>query len=104
MIREVEFPRDHPCFAGHFPAHPVVPGAVLLDEALDFAETILGSDPAAPPEVLRAKFPAPVGPGQLCVFRTGGVRDGKLRIDCLCDGILAMSSVFRVPGGGQCDD
>jgi 3-hydroxymyristoyl/3-hydroxydecanoyl-(acyl carrier protein) dehydratase len=25
---------DHPAFPGHFPAFPVLPGAVLLDEAL----------------------------------------------------------------------
>jgi 3-hydroxymyristoyl/3-hydroxydecanoyl-(acyl carrier protein) dehydratase len=104
MKREVEFARDHPCFAGHFPGNPVVPGAVLLDEALDFAGTVVGDDSATPPEVLRAKFPAPVGPGQVCVFRTDGVRDGTLRIDCIRDGILAMSSVFRVPGGGRGDD
>jgi 3-hydroxymyristoyl/3-hydroxydecanoyl-(acyl carrier protein) dehydratase len=25
---------DHPALAGHFPQHPIIPGVVLLDEAL----------------------------------------------------------------------
>ncbi len=99
MKREVTFAPDHPCFAGHFPGNPVVPGALLLDEALAFAES-LSPGGSAPAEVLRAKFPAPVGPGQACVFRTDGARDGKLRIDCHCGGVLAMSSVFRITGDG----
>ncbi len=99
MKRAVTFALDHPCFAGHFPGNPVVPGAVLLDEALAFAES-LSPGVSAPTEVLHAKFPAPVGPGQVCVFKTDGARDGKLRIDCLCDGVLAMRSVFRITGDG----
>jgi 3-hydroxyacyl-[acyl-carrier-protein] dehydratase len=35
---------DHPAFAGHFPAFPVLPGAVLLDEVLHAIETARGID------------------------------------------------------------
>ncbi len=30
----IEIPKDHPSFAGHFPRFPVLPGAALLDAAL----------------------------------------------------------------------
>jgi 3-hydroxyacyl-[acyl-carrier-protein] dehydratase len=35
---------DHPAFAGHFPAFPVLPGAVLLDEMLYAIEVARGID------------------------------------------------------------
>jgi 3-hydroxyacyl-[acyl-carrier-protein] dehydratase len=35
---------DHPSFAGHFPAFPVLPGAILLDEMLRAIELTRGID------------------------------------------------------------
>ena len=35
---------DHPSFTGHFPAFPVLPGAVLLDEMLNAIELARGID------------------------------------------------------------
>ena len=40
----LEVPSDHPSFQGHFPAFPVLPGAVLLDEALQAIESARGID------------------------------------------------------------
>lgn len=31
---ERRFPADHPASAGHFPGNPIIPGALLLDEAV----------------------------------------------------------------------
>jgi len=53
---------DHPALPGHFPGRPVVPGVVLLDEALALVlGRVPGRDLAALPGV---KFLAPVLPGQ----------------------------------------
>ena len=35
-------PADHPAFAGHFPGHPIVPGVVLLDRAVQMAQRLRG--------------------------------------------------------------
>jgi 3-hydroxymyristoyl/3-hydroxydecanoyl-(acyl carrier protein) dehydratase len=35
---------DHPAFSGHFPAFPVLPGAMLLDEMLKAIESARGID------------------------------------------------------------
>lgn len=58
---------DHPAFAGHFPGRPIVPGVVLLDQAILFAERIAGPREGAW-QVGTAKFLSPVGPGETLVF------------------------------------
>ncbi|MEY8877199.1 MAG: hypothetical protein AB9M60_11870 [Leptothrix sp. (in: b-proteobacteria)] len=54
---------DHPAFAGHFPGRPLLPGVVLLAEALEvLLATPAGADWTA--ATLNAvKFLAPVEPG-----------------------------------------
>jgi len=54
---------DHPAFAGHFPAMPVVPGVVLLDEALHAIGIRLGKDLSAC-RINSVKFLSPAQPGE----------------------------------------
>lgn len=63
-------PADHPAFAGHFPGNPIVPGVVILDRALLFAETLrpAGVAPGISWQVGNAKFLSPVGPDEVLVF------------------------------------
>ena len=56
-------PVDHPAFAGHFPGHPVVPGVVLLDQALLGICQAVGW-PEAPCQIAACKFLSPVAPGE----------------------------------------
>lgn len=55
-------PMDHPAFAGHFPGNPIVPGVVLLDRAIGFANA-LQPQPAMGWQIGNAKFLVPVRPG-----------------------------------------
>lgn len=60
-------PADHPAFAGHFPGRPIVPGVVILDRALLFAQTLVAV-PVSHWQVGNAKFLSPVVPGETLVF------------------------------------
>lgn len=60
-------PADHPAFPGHFPRRPIVPGVVLLDCAILFAEEMLGR-PGLAWQVGNAKFFSPVGPEEALTF------------------------------------
>ncbi len=73
-------PADHPALAGHFPGRPIMPGVVLLDQAILFAERLLGYQVAAW-HIGSAKFFSPVAPGELLVFALNIGERGVIAID-----------------------
>jgi 3-hydroxymyristoyl/3-hydroxydecanoyl-(acyl carrier protein) dehydratase len=62
MISELHIADNHPAFAGHFPGLPILPGAVLLDEALVAMAQQRGLD-LLDWQVSSVKFLETVGPG-----------------------------------------
>lgn len=62
-----QVPADHPAFGGHFPGQPIVPGVVLLDRAILFAEKML-AQPVAAWQIGNAKFLSPVDPEEALTF------------------------------------
>jgi 3-hydroxyacyl-[acyl-carrier-protein] dehydratase len=58
---------DHPAFAGHFPAFPVLPGAILLDEIFKSIELARGIDLRGW-HIRSAKFLHAVRPGETLVL------------------------------------
>ncbi|SFM43414.1 AMP-binding protein [Variovorax sp. OV329] len=78
-----EVPQDHPCFAGHFPGQPLLPGALILAEVREAIARVpaLVARLGAEPTLAAAKFLAPVGPGASLAIQlvpeagaAGGVR------------------------------
>ena len=59
---EIRLAADHPAARGHFPGNPIIPGAVLLSEALHAVGAAVGRDLTAC-RVASAKFPSPSRPG-----------------------------------------
>jgi 3-hydroxyacyl-[acyl-carrier-protein] dehydratase len=91
---------DHPALAGHFPGMPVVPGVVLLDEALHAIGAALGCDLSAC-RIASVKFLSPVLPGQTVVIVHDGVHDSAAIRFTLMHGErkIAAGVVHRHAGG-----
>ena len=82
------FPPDHPAAAGHFPGNPVIPGALLLTEALRAMEDGLGLS-ARSYRIRAAKFLAPARPGDRMLLeysRSGGA----VRFSCTAGGRVVL--------------
>jgi 3-hydroxymyristoyl/3-hydroxydecanoyl-(acyl carrier protein) dehydratase len=94
---------DHPAYAGHFPGRPILPGVVLLDEAILALAGQHGLD-AASGQIKAAKFLSPVNPGEPLRLHFTETAAGVFRFEVLAGERIAASGVFAfaatsAPGG-----
>jgi 3-hydroxyacyl-[acyl-carrier-protein] dehydratase len=78
MQSSLAIPLDHPAFAGHFPALPVLPGAILLDEMLHAIELARGID-LTRWQIGAAKFLDTVQPGDSLILEHDAPAPGLIR-------------------------
>ena len=89
---------DHPAYAGHFPGRPILPGVVLLDEALLALAALLGRA-AATAQIKSAKFLSPVLPGENLRLDYSSTAAGVFRFELkaaervVASGIVAFATV-----------
>ncbi|OGU22058.1 MAG: hypothetical protein A2580_16990 [Hydrogenophilales bacterium RIFOXYD1_FULL_62_11] len=92
---------DHPAYAGHFPGRPILPGVVLLDEAL-LALAALQGTAAATGEIKSAKFLSPVQPGEILRLEYSSTAAGVFRFELkvaervVASGIVAFAAADGV--------
>jgi 3-hydroxyacyl-[acyl-carrier-protein] dehydratase len=95
----LSFASDHPALAGHFPQHPIIPGVLLLDEALNAIEQA-AIGPVAEPggshwHITSVKFHRVVLPDESlrleCVPQAGGT----LRLEMHAGQALALSAAIE---------
>ena len=76
---------DHPAFDGHFPGAPVLPGVVLLDEAIRAIELGDGGAPRCW-RVASVKFLRAVVPGEALVLEQERLASGSVRFTIVSTG------------------
>ena len=94
-VTDVHIPLDHPAFAGHFPGIPIVPGVVLLDEALAAIATALGLS-LERCTLAAVKFKSIVRPGQKVTLRYEISAPGHVRFELESEGRPVASGMLSV--------
>jgi 3-hydroxyacyl-[acyl-carrier-protein] dehydratase len=99
--QRIDIPQVHPCYAGHFPGQPILPGVLLLERVMAFAQSQLAS-PLKNFSLVNVKFLAPVLPGaKLCLnLSTTDPTAHKFTVQLLGEGgapdTLACSGQLRI--------
>lgn len=95
----LEIPAEHPAFAGHFPGFPVLPGAVLIDLALNAIAAAQGLD-LRHWRLATVKFLDMVRPGDALSLEHGGPVDGSIRFTIrVADRKAVSGTLLRAPAG-----
>ncbi len=81
----------HPSLAGHFPDQPIVPGALLLDRAVDFARRRSGRTIAG---VRAAKFRNTLAPEVACRLRLAERPNGVIEVICETADAVVMTALL----------
>jgi 3-hydroxyacyl-[acyl-carrier-protein] dehydratase len=92
-VTAFDVPPDHPSFQGHFPGEPVLPGVVLLAEALASIERDTGVAPSGW-TLQSGKFHGAVMPGARVEIRHEPHGNGGHRFEVREAGRLVASGIL----------
>jgi 3-hydroxymyristoyl/3-hydroxydecanoyl-(acyl carrier protein) dehydratase len=97
----LRIPATHPALAGHFPGRPIVPGVVLVDEALRAAEEWLGR-PLHIHTIGQIKFTTPLLPEQNCLLELAvETEENRLRFTIRREDDLIVQGTVVVADGSR---
>ena len=95
LTAQMRFGPDHPSLAGHFPDRPIVPGVVLLASV----EDVLHRAGLRVVGCTRAKFFAPVAPGEALALRVDIGDGADAQFEITASGNTVAAGVLRCAGG-----
>jgi 3-hydroxymyristoyl/3-hydroxydecanoyl-(acyl carrier protein) dehydratase len=92
-VKTIEVARAHPAFAGHFPGHPILPGVLLLAEAMAAIEAATATT-ARDWSVENVKFAGAVEPGARLSLAHDVQDSGHVRFEIRDNERLVASGVL----------
>ncbi len=98
FVHSLSIDSNHPAFAGHFPGMPILPGALLLDEALRVIEAALELD-LTHWQIASAKFLERVGPGDALTVEHSSAEGGTVRFAVRLAERPALAGTLSKAGG-----
>jgi 3-hydroxymyristoyl/3-hydroxydecanoyl-(acyl carrier protein) dehydratase len=98
LERSCRVPKDLSCFSGHFPGHPVVPGALQLDWVMDVVAELLDT-PLRIAELESLKFSAPLGPGHAFRIHVRNVANDQIDFTISAEGVDYARGRVRLAHG-----
>jgi 3-hydroxyacyl-[acyl-carrier-protein] dehydratase len=104
-VTELQIAADHPAFVGHFPDMPIVPGVVLLDEALHAISRLTG-ERVDRCTLGAVKFRRIVRPGQSLTLQFEWIRAHDICFEIhssgqmIANGTLTLAQVIESRGDG----
>jgi 3-hydroxymyristoyl/3-hydroxydecanoyl-(acyl carrier protein) dehydratase len=93
-------PADHPAFAGHFPGTHIVPGVVLLDEAMHAIAADTGLDAIAW-QISSVKFLSPLTPSEMVIIEHEQLANGTIIFEVLAGKFEVRAGKFEAPVGSR---
>jgi 3-hydroxyacyl-[acyl-carrier-protein] dehydratase len=99
-VTALEIAADHPAFAGHFPGMPILPGAVLLDEALRVVARNLALD-LTQWQIASAKFLDSVRPGESLIVEHSAAAHDSVRFIVRIADRTALAGTLTMRAGGS---
>ncbi|NOT84050.1 MAG: beta-hydroxyacyl-ACP dehydratase [Methylococcaceae bacterium] len=92
MIQQYCIAANHPCFAGHFPGNPIVPGVVILDYARDLLQQWQPN--CRIKTITQVKFLQPLHPEQAFTITLSQGAANSIKFVCSCGERRIVTGAF----------
>jgi len=93
-IKQLSIADNHPCFAGHFPGNPIVPGVVILNHVQQHLLTCLPHYRIK--SIAQAKFLHPLKPNEDFIICLKQNTANNIKFSCLSGSTLLVTGSLLI--------